>query len=98
MILIRAAAVGLLVTMNLGCADAVLAQAAPTTLLHLSATSSVQASPDELIADLVAQSTSFSAAEAQRRVNAMMAEGMRSAQGCQRRRGAGDRLLGKPRR
>jgi uncharacterized protein len=57
------------------------AQSAPTTLLHLSATSSVQATPDELVADLVAQSTSASAAEAQRHVNTLIADGTRAAQG-----------------
>jgi uncharacterized protein len=54
-------------------------QVPPTTLLHLTASSSVQASPDQLIAELVAQSTSPSPAEAQRAVNALMAEGMRAA-------------------
>jgi uncharacterized protein YggE len=51
------------------------------TLLHLSASASVPASPDLLVADLVAQSTSPSAAGAQRRVNALMADGMQAARG-----------------
>ena len=52
-----------------------------TTILHLSATGSVQVSPDKLVADLVAQATSPAAASAQRRVNEMMAAGMKAAQG-----------------
>lgn len=52
-----------------------------TTILHLSATGSVQVSPDELVADLVAQATSPAAANAQRRVNEMMAAGMKAARG-----------------
>ena len=51
-----------------------------TTVLHLSATGSVQVSPDELVADLVAQAISPAAATAQRRVNEMMAAGMKAAQ------------------
>ncbi|MBV9784661.1 MAG: SIMPL domain-containing protein [Acidisphaera sp.] len=51
------------------------------TLLHLSTTGTVQVSPDQLVADLVAQSTSPSAAAAQRRVNALIADGMKMAQG-----------------
>ena len=54
---------------------------ATETMLHLSATGSVQASPDELVADLVAQATSPAAANAQRRVNEMIAAGMKTAQG-----------------
>ena len=50
-----------------------------TTILHLSATGSVQVSLDELVADLVAQATSPAAATAQRRVNEMMAAGMKAA-------------------
>lgn len=58
-----------------------LAQVAPpTTVLHLSATGSVQVAPDQLAAELVAQSTSPSAAVAQRQVNTMMANGMKAAQ------------------
>jgi uncharacterized protein len=58
-----------------------LAQPAPAgeTLLHLSADGSVQAAPDQLVADLVAQNTSSSAADAQRRVNALIAQGMQAA-------------------
>ena len=52
-----------------------------TTTLHLSATGSVQVSPDELVAELVAQATSPAAATAQRRVNEMMAAGMKAARG-----------------
>ena len=52
-----------------------------TTILHLSATGSIQVSPDELVADLVAQSASPAAANAQRRVNEMMAAGMKAARG-----------------
>ena len=51
------------------------------TMLHLGATASVQASPDELVADLVAQSTSRSAAAAQRQVNTLIAAGMTEAHG-----------------
>ena len=58
-----------------------LAQAQPVaqTLLHLSADGSVQAAPDQLVADLVAQDTSPIAADAQRRVNALVAQGMQAA-------------------
>ncbi|MGI4815964.1 MAG: SIMPL domain-containing protein [Janthinobacterium lividum] len=57
------------------------AQVAPsTTVLHLSATGFVQVAPDQLAAELVAQSTSPSAAMAQRQVNTMMANGMKAAQ------------------
>jgi predicted secreted protein len=55
-------------------------QAGNDTLLHLSASRSVQVTPDELAADLVAQSSSSSPAEAQRQVNGQMADGMRAAQ------------------
>jgi uncharacterized protein YggE len=51
----------------------------PETLLHLSASGSVQVAPDQLVADLVAQDTSPSAADAQRRVNALIAQGMQEA-------------------
>ncbi len=53
--------------------------AAPTTLLHLSASGSVQVTPDQLAAELVASSTSPSAATAQRQVNFLMAEAMKAA-------------------
>jgi uncharacterized protein YggE len=46
------------------------------TVMHLSATGSVQASPDELVADLVAQATSPVPATAQRRVNGLIADGL----------------------
>ncbi len=49
------------------------------TMLHLSVTGSVQASPDELVADLMAQATSPAAANAQRRVNEIIATGMKTA-------------------
>ena len=50
-----------------------------TTILHLLATGTVQVSPDLLVADLVAQATSPSAASAQRRVNEMMTAGIKAA-------------------
>lgn len=49
------------------------------TMLHLSATGSVQATPDLLVADLVAQATATTPAAAQRRVNAMIAAGLQTA-------------------
>ena len=49
------------------------------TRLNLSATGSVQAAPDQLVAALVAQDTSASAADAQRRVNTLIARGMQAA-------------------
>jgi uncharacterized protein YggE len=49
------------------------------TLLQLSANGTVQTPPDQLIADLIAQSTSGSPAEAQRRVNVQMSRGMQDA-------------------
>ncbi len=55
------------------------AQPAAETLLHLSADGSVQAAPDQLVADLVAQDTSPAAADSQRRVNALVARGMQAA-------------------
>jgi uncharacterized protein len=48
-------------------------------VVHLSAAGSVQTPPDLLVADLVAQATLPSAAAAQRRVNALMADGMGAA-------------------
>jgi uncharacterized protein len=55
--------------------------AAPPSLthLHLSAEGSVSQPPDELVGDLTAEATSPSTAEAQRKVNAMMAQGMKEA-------------------
>ncbi len=53
------------------------------TVLHLSATGLVQVVPDQLAAELVAQSTSASsasAATAQRQVNGLMADGMKMGQ------------------
>ena len=63
------------------CWQPALAQPAPgsVTVLHLTATGTVQAVPDQLVAVLVAQNTSASVADAQRRVNEMMAAGMQAA-------------------
>ena len=52
---------------------------ATETMLHLSATGSVPTSPDQLVADLVAEVTASSAAVAQRRVNVMIGDGLRAA-------------------
>ena len=49
------------------------------TLLHLSVDGSVRVAPDQLVAELLAQATSASAAEAQRRVNALIGQGMQAA-------------------
>lgn len=49
------------------------------THLHISADGSVSVPPDELVADLVAQASSPSAAAAQQRVNTLMAKGMKTA-------------------
>lgn len=49
------------------------------TLLHLSAGGSAQATPDQLVANLVAQDTAALPADAQRRVNALIADGMQTA-------------------
>ena len=49
------------------------------TRLHLSAEGVVSVPPDVLVGELVAQATSPSAAEAQGKVNAMMAQGMKDA-------------------
>jgi uncharacterized protein len=46
------------------------------TLLHLTAEGSVSVAPDVLVADLMAHAASTSAAEAQRKVNTLMASGM----------------------
>ena len=63
------------------CRQPALAQTAPgpVTVLHLTATGTVQAAPDQLLAVLVAQSASASVADAQRRVNGMVAAGMQAA-------------------
>ncbi len=50
------------------------------TVLHLSANGLVQVVPDQLAAELVARSTSASAATAQRQVNGLMADGMKMGQ------------------
>ena len=55
------------------------AAVADQTVLQLSAEGSVQAAPDRLVADLLAQSTSPSAASAQRRVNALIGDGLKAA-------------------
>jgi uncharacterized protein YggE len=49
------------------------------TILHVTAEGSVSVAPDVLVADLTAQAASPSAAEAQRKVNALMASGMTDA-------------------
>ncbi len=54
-------------------------RAQTTTLLHLSASGSVATEPDELVADLIAQNTAPSAATAQRQVNGLVADAMKSA-------------------
>ena len=51
----------------------------PLTRLHLSAEGSVSEPPDMLVGDLTAEATSPSAVEAQRKVNAMMAQGIKEA-------------------
>jgi predicted secreted protein len=66
---------------NSGIARAQAATPDGATVLHLSVTASVPVSPDQLVVDLLAQITSPSAAAAQRRVNAMIAEGMQAAHG-----------------
>ena len=53
--------------------------ASAETLLHLSAEGAVQAAPDQLVAALLAQATAASAAEAQRRANALVAQGLQAA-------------------
>lgn len=72
-----------LVALLAGAPCLTLAQQGPApkaeTLLHLSASGSVQVAPDQLVADLIAQDTSPSAADAQRRVNALVAQGMQAA-------------------
>jgi uncharacterized protein len=49
------------------------------THLHLSAEGTVAEPPDVLVGDLTVEATSPSAVEAQRKVNAMMAQGMKDA-------------------
>ena len=49
------------------------------THLHLSAEGTVSEPPDVLVGDLIAEATSPSAVEAQRKVNAMIAHGMKDA-------------------
>lgn len=55
------------------------APACASTLLHLAQTATVMVPPDELDASLRAQATSANAAEAQQRVNAMMADALARA-------------------
>jgi uncharacterized protein YggE len=57
------------------------AQPQGTTMLHLSVSASVPASPDLLVVSLVAQNTAPTAAAAQRAVNALIAQGMQAAHG-----------------
>ena len=66
------------------------------TMLHLGATASVQAPPDQLVADLVAQTTSRSAAAAQRQVNALIASGMSEARAVAGVEARADRVFGRP--
>lgn len=75
---IGALLVALAVSANCGIARAQPAVPA-LTVLHLSATGSVQVAPDQLMADLVAQDSSPSAAAAQRKVNATIAAGLQAA-------------------
>ncbi len=79
---VRIAALGAAAVLMIACGQAG-AQPAPAanTVLHLTATSSVQATPDQLVAALLARNTSQSAAAAQRRVNALIADGLKDAQG-----------------
>lgn len=74
-------AAGALAVAAVLCRQPALAQSAPgpVTTLHLTATGTVQATPDQLVAVLVAQNTSASVADAQRRVNEMMAGGVQAA-------------------
>ncbi|WP_158744109.1 SIMPL domain-containing protein [Acidisphaera sp. L21] len=59
------------------CSQVAMAQTAPAPmLLHLSATGTVQVTPDQLVADMLALNTARSPAAAQRLVNSMIATGM----------------------
>jgi len=66
-----------------GVSASALAQPAPAsspeTVLRLSASGSVRAVPDRLVAELVAQGSSPSPAAAQRQVNTLMADGLKRA-------------------
>ncbi len=53
---------------------------AATTILHLSATASVKAMPDELDAELTAEAGAHGPAEAQNAVNTMIGKGLAAAQ------------------
>ena len=70
---LSAIAVGLLGT---AAAQPASEPSATETVLHLSATGSVLTSPGQLVADLVAEATSPSTAIAQRRVNALIGNGL----------------------
>ena len=74
------ATIALLVLLKAAMGQPAAASSPPETLLHLSASSTLQASPDQLVAALLAQATSTSVATAQRRVNAMVADGIKAAQ------------------
>ena len=77
---LKTAAAGAALAVLMGNSLPAWSQSSPTTLLHLSATGAVPATPDELAGDLEAQATSTSTAEAQRRLNTQMAEALRIAQ------------------
>lgn len=64
-----------------GAAGPAMAASLDTTLLHLSATGTVQEAPDLLVAQLVANSDAASPAAAQRQVNTRMAAATRLAAG-----------------
>lgn len=73
-------ALALAVTLGLGCVAR--AESTPSdrgTVLRLSASASISTVPDQLVAEMLAQSTSPTGIDAQRRVNALMAKGMQSA-------------------
>lgn len=72
-------------------AEAPGAAAQHLTHLHLSAEGTVSEPPDVLVGDLTAEARSPSAVEAQRKVNAMMAQGMRDARAAE---GIGARAMG----
>jgi uncharacterized protein len=64
--------------------DAAQAQSPPpVTVLHLSAEETVQVTPDQLVANLVAQNTSRSPSTAQRTVNELITAGLKAAKDVQ---------------
>jgi predicted secreted protein len=77
------AAVHTAAALVIGCNCVKAQSASPTpegaTILHLAASASVPASPDQLVVDMVAQMTSPSAAAAQLRVNALITDCMQTA-------------------